>query len=71
MATAGRADVDATIQQMKSGASEAEAQLQKFKQAGSQSWSALSGALTESRKAFDRANQAAWDAFKGTTPPKG
>jgi hypothetical protein len=70
MATAGRADVDATIQQMKADASKAEARLQKFKQAGSGSWSALSAALTESRKAFDRANQTECDAFRGATPPK-
>lgn len=64
-----RADVDAAVQQMKAGASEADARLQKLKQAGSESWTALSAALAESRKAFDRANQAAMDAFKQGTPP--
>jgi hypothetical protein len=59
-----RADFDAAVRQMKADASEAEARLQKLKQAGSESWTALSAALTESRNAFDRANQAAWDAFK-------
>ena len=44
---------------MKAEAAEAEARLQKLKQAGSESWTALSGALAESRKAFDQANQAA------------
>jgi len=39
--------------------------LQKLKQAGSESWSVLSAALAESRKAFDQANQAAWNALKG------
>ena len=39
-------------------ASEAEVRLQKLKQAGSKSWAAVSAALEESRKAFDRANQA-------------
>ena len=43
---------------------EAEARLQKLKQAGSESWTALSDALAESRKAFDQANQRAWDAFR-------
>jgi hypothetical protein len=50
---------------MKSDASEAEARLQKLKQAGGESWSVLSAALAESRKAFDQANQAAWDALRG------
>ena len=54
-----RADVDAAVKQMKADAAEAEARLQKLKQAGSESWSALSAALAESRKAFDRANQKA------------
>lgn len=57
-------DVEAAIRQMKAGASEAEARLQNLKQAGAESWSALSAALADSRKAFDQANQTAWDAFK-------
>jgi hypothetical protein len=69
VATARRADVDAAIEQMKADRSEAEARLQKLKQAGSESWAAFGAALTESRKAFDRANQAAWDALKGAAPP--
>src|SRR5262249_4124252 len=60
VAAARRADVDAAVKQMKSDAAEAEARLQKLKQAGRESWGALSAALTESRKAFDRANQQAW-----------
>ena len=64
-----RADVDAAVKQMKADAADADAQLQKLKQAGSESWTALSAALAESRMAFDRANQAAWDAFKRATPP--
>ncbi|RXG85238.1 hypothetical protein [Bradyrhizobium zhanjiangense] len=59
-------DFDAALKQMKSDASEAEARLQKLKQAGSESWSVLSVALAESRKAFDRANQAAWNALRGS-----
>ena len=66
---ARRADVDAAVQQMKAGAAQAETQLQKLKQAGSESWTAFGAALAESRKAFDRANQAAWDAFKRASPP--
>ena len=69
LAAERRADIDVAVKQMKADASEAEARLQKLKQAGSESWTALSAALTESRKAFDRANQAAWDAFKRAAPP--
>jgi hypothetical protein len=64
VAAAKRADVDAAVEQMKADAAEAEAHFQKLKQAGKESWTALSAALTESRKAFDRANPQAWDAFK-------
>ncbi len=64
VAAAKRADVDAAVKQMKADAAEAEAHFQKLKQAGKESWTALSGALTESRKVFDRANQQAWDALQ-------
>ena len=70
VAAARRTDIDVAVTQMKAGASEAEARLQKLKQAGTESWSAMSAALAESRKAFDRANQVAWDAFQRATPPK-
>jgi hypothetical protein len=70
VAAARRADIDAAVEQMKADASEAEARLQKVKQAGSESWTALSAALAESRNAFDRANQTAWDALKHAAPPK-
>jgi hypothetical protein len=59
-------DLDAALKQLKSDASEAEARLHKFKQAGGESWSVLSAALAESRKSFDQANQAAWNALKGS-----
>jgi hypothetical protein len=68
VAAARRADVDAALKQMKSDASEAEARLEKLKQAGNHSWSVLSAALTESRKAFDEANQVASNALKGSAP---
>jgi len=70
LAAEKRADVDVAIKQMKADAAEAEARLQKLKQAGSESWAALSGALAESRKAFDQANQKASDAFRRAAPPK-
>jgi len=69
VATERRADFDAALKQMTSDASQAEARFQKLREAGSESWSALNAALDQSRKAFDRANQAAWDAFKRTAPP--
>ena len=68
--TEKRANVDAAVKQMKADAAEAEARVQKLKQAGSESWTALSAALSESRKAFDRANEKAWSAFKQAAPPK-
>jgi hypothetical protein len=64
VAATRRADVDTAVKQMKADAAQAEAHLQKLKQAGKESWTALNAALTESRKAFDRANQQAWDALK-------
>jgi len=64
LAAAKRAEVDAALKEMKAHAAEAEGRVQKLKQAGSESWTALSAALADSRKAFDRANQQAWDALK-------
>jgi hypothetical protein len=64
VAATRRADIDAAVKQMKADGAQAEAHLQKLKQAGKESWTALSAALTDSRKAFDRANQQAWDALK-------
>jgi hypothetical protein len=68
VAAARRGDIDAAVKQMKADASEAEARLQKLKHAGSESWTAFAAALAESRKAFDRAIQAAWDAVKRASP---
>ena len=67
VATEKRANVDAAVKQMKADAAEAEARLQKLKQAGKESWAALSAALAESRKAFDEANQKASDELKRAT----
>ena len=61
---AKRADIDAAVTQIKADATAAEARLQKLKQAGGESWTVLSGALTESRKTFDQASQKAWETFK-------
>jgi len=59
-----RDEIDAVVKRMNTDATAAEEKLQKLSQAGNQSWSALMAALTETRAAFDRANQAARDAFK-------
>lgn len=59
-----RADVDAALTRMTADAAEAEKKLEKLKQAGTHSWSALMTALAETRQAFDRANEAAREAFK-------
>ncbi|WP_315787210.1 MULTISPECIES: hypothetical protein [unclassified Bradyrhizobium] len=66
--TAGTTDLDAVLTQLKSDAAQAGAHLETLKQTGSQSWSVFSAALSESRKAFDAANQAAWNALKGSGP---
>ena len=58
-------EIDASVKQMEVGAAAAEEKLQKqMEQMGTQSWSALMAVLTETRAAFDRANQAARDALK-------
>jgi hypothetical protein len=59
-----RDEIDSVLKSMNADAVEAERKLQKLNQAGTQSWSALMAALAETRAAFDRANQAALDAFK-------
>jgi hypothetical protein len=59
-----RGEIEATVKRMEVDAAVAEERLQKLNQAGMQSWSALMGALAETRAAFDRANQAAQEAFK-------
>jgi ElaB/YqjD/DUF883 family membrane-anchored ribosome-binding protein len=60
-----QAEIDVAVKRMQVDAGTAEAKLQKqLDQIGSQSWSALMATLTETRAAFDRANQAAREAFK-------
>jgi hypothetical protein len=59
-----RDDIDAAVKRMNADAVEAEKKLEKLNQAGTQSWTALMAALTETRAAFDRANEAAREAFK-------
>ncbi len=59
-----RGEIDAVVKRMNTDAAAAEEKLQRLNQAGAQSWSALMAALTETRAAFDHANQAARDALK-------
>jgi hypothetical protein len=70
IAAAGRADFDTAVKHMKENAAQSAARLQKLKHAGNESWTALSAALAESRKAFDRANQQAWEALRRVGTPK-
>jgi chromosome segregation ATPase len=64
-----RAELEAAVRQMRANAL-TDARMQKLKQAGTESWTALSAAMVESRKALERANQVAWNALGRSTPPK-
>jgi hypothetical protein len=68
IAAARRTDFEAALAQMKADATAAQARLDKVKQAGSETWSALGTALAEARKAFDRANQKTGDALERSAP---
>ena|ERR1700758_2568078 len=64
-ATERQAEINTAVKRMQADAVAAEEKLQKqMEQMGAQSWSALMAVLTETRAAFDRANQAAREAFK-------
>jgi hypothetical protein len=62
-----RREIDATVSRMKADAVAAEKKLQELARAGTESWSALNAALAETRATFDRAHQAAREAFKRAT----
>ena len=62
-----RDEIETSLKRMKADAVAAEEKLLKLNQAGNQSWSVLTDALTETRAVFDRANQAAREAFKRAT----
>ena len=62
-----RREIDATVSRMKADAATAEKKLQDLARAGTESWSALNAALTETRSIFDRANPAAREAFQRAT----
>ena len=59
-----RDEIDAALKRMNADAVAAEAKLLKMSEAGTQSWSVLTAALTETRATFDRANQALREQFK-------
>ena len=59
-----RSEIEAVAKRMDADAARAEQKLRNLNQAGSQSWSALTTALSETRASFDRANEAAQDAFR-------
>ena len=67
--TERRREIDASVARMKADAAAAEEKLKKVAQAGTESWSALDTALAETRGVFDRANQAAREAFKRAASP--
>jgi hypothetical protein len=63
--TERQVEFDAAVKRMQADAAAAEVKLQKqMEQMGTQSWSAWMGVLTETRTAFDRANQAVREALK-------
>jgi hypothetical protein len=59
-----KAAFESAKKRMEADAAAAEAKLDTLKRAGNQSWAAFRTALAETRAAFDRANQEAYDAFK-------
>lgn len=59
-----RDEIDAALKRMKADAVVAEKKLLKLNEAGSQSWSVLAAALTETRATFDHANQTLREQFK-------
>jgi hypothetical protein len=63
-ATERQGEIEASAKRMEADAATAQAKLQKLNEAGAQSWSVFMGALKETRANFDRANQAAQEAFK-------
>lgn len=62
--TKRRAEIEASAKRMEADAAAAQEKLRKLNEAGAQSWSVLMAALKETRATFDRANQAAQDAFR-------
>jgi hypothetical protein len=59
-----RHDIETAVKRMKTEADASKVKLDKLKKAGGESWDAMKSALTETRAALDRAQQAVRDAFK-------
>ena len=68
LAAERRSEIDATVTRMKADAAVADEKLKNLQEAGTESWSVLMAALTETRAVFDRANQSAREAFKKAAP---
>ena len=64
LATEQKAQAESAMKRMKADADAAKAKLDTLSRAGTESWPAYKAALAATRAAFDRANQAAQDAFK-------
>lgn len=60
-------EIDAAVAAIRADADAAKVRLEALKQSGEESWTALSGALAESRAAFDRASRTASEAFSRAT----
>ena len=59
-----REEIEKAVKRMTTEAEAAKVKLEELNQAGSESWTAMKSALSETRTALDRAHQAAYDAFK-------
>jgi uncharacterized coiled-coil DUF342 family protein len=59
-----KADVEAAVAKLKAEADSARARVDTLGQAGTESWGAMMKALSDSREAFEKANSAAFEAFK-------
>ena len=59
-----RDDIEKAVKHMTAEADAAKAKLDKLNKASGESWTAMKSALSETRATLDRAQQAAFDAFK-------
>lgn len=59
-----RDEIEAAVKHMKVEADAAKAKLDKLDQAGGESWAAMKSALTETRTALDKAQQAVHESLK-------
>ncbi|WP_052699464.1 hypothetical protein [Hyphomicrobium sp. 99] len=59
-----REEVETAVKHMKVDADAARAKLEKLRKSGSESWAAMQSVLTETRAAWDKANQAVHESLK-------